>query len=164
MKNFISGIKSGLSRAFLPPEPEHTPCIGNLAVAPSVYVPVVEEEPEIVNSLINMESVMQNLNHDAGLVTMIMKMFLKKHPVELELIREAIEKQDAHALKVTAHTLKGAIGNFTTEGPYQTALKLERMGQDDNLGSAELLCEKLGKGLSSLEQEVQEYLSVSNQI
>jgi hypothetical protein len=47
-----------------------------------------------------------------------------------------------------AHKLKGSVGNFTTLGPYEAALKLEIKGHERDLANVEA-------GLRTLEMEIE---------
>jgi HPt (histidine-containing phosphotransfer) domain-containing protein len=54
----------------------------------------------------------------------------------LSKLREAIERQDAQAVESTAHSLKGAVGNFGAMPAFEAALRLEVMGREGNLSEA----------------------------
>ena len=41
--------------------------------------------------------------------------------------------QDAASLKLAAHTLKGAVGNFVAKPAFEAALRLETLARDGNL-------------------------------
>jgi len=65
----------------------------------------------------------------------------------LSKLREAIERQDAQAVESTAHSLKGAVGNFGAMPTFEAALRLEVMGREGNLSEART-------GLLILEEEL----------
>jgi len=55
-------------------------------------------------------------------------------------------------VEFAAHSLKGAIGNFSTKGVYLTALELEMSGQTGDLGGAHDLIAKLEEQMDALNQ------------
>ena len=64
------------------------------------------------------------------------------------------------ALERAAHTLKGAVGNFSAQGAYAAALRVEMMGRGGDLthaaaAYAELEQEvaRLGEALTALREE-----------
>jgi HPt (histidine-containing phosphotransfer) domain-containing protein len=67
----------------------------------------------------------------------------------LEDIREALQKRDAKALEIAAHSLKGSVGNFFSQGARETAQQLESRGRSGDLAGAEelvrLLEEQVGE-------------------
>lgn len=73
---------------------------------------------------------------DKDMLAEIIDMFLELSPTMLDAIDQTIQVHDAKKLSETAHTLKGSIGNFTIDSPFQAALELENIGKSENLGRA----------------------------
>ncbi|HEY8272220.1 MAG TPA: Hpt domain-containing protein, partial [Pseudobdellovibrionaceae bacterium] len=85
----------------------------------------------------------------------VVRLFIEKCPEQLATIREAIEQQDGELLRQTAHSIKGAIGNFTDRAAFEAARHLEQLGRDSDFSLAL-------DGLFRLEQELQELKSALN--
>jgi PAS domain S-box-containing protein len=89
---------------------------------------------------------------DAELAKELAGLFLAESPRHRKEIREALAAGDAKAVEFAAHSLKGAIGNFSTKGVYLTALELEMSGQTGDLGGAHDLIAKLEEQMDALNQ------------
>lgn len=61
----------------------------------------------------------------------------------------ALQKRDTKALENAAHSLKGSVGNFFSQGARDTAQRLEPLGRSGDLTGAEglvrLLEEQVGE-------------------
>ena len=73
---------------------------------------------------------------DADLLAEVIEVFLAEHPPWMTDIRRAVEAEDADALRLSAHTLKGAVGTFGSQAGYEAALRLETMGRNGDLTDA----------------------------
>jgi two-component system sensor histidine kinase/response regulator len=77
------------------------------------------------------------------------ELFLQSCPKMLEDIREASQKRDAKALEIAAHSLRGSVGNFFSQGARETAQQLESLGRSGEIAGAEelvrLLEEQVGE-------------------
>ena len=77
---------------------------------------------------------------DLELVRELAGMFIEECPKYLNDMSEAVRAGDAHALERSAHTFKGSVGNFSTVGAHESALKLETLGKSGDLtGASEIL-------------------------
>jgi two-component system sensor histidine kinase/response regulator len=72
-------------------------------------------------------STIEHFGGDERLVRELIALFLKSCPRLLDSLRARMRENDLAALGKAAHALKGSISNFTTDGPAQTALELERL-------------------------------------
>ncbi|HJY83362.1 MAG TPA: response regulator, partial [Candidatus Binatia bacterium] len=81
------------------------------------------------------------------LLSEIIALFLDDYPKLLATIQAAINKGDAEALYVAAHTLKGSIGNMVAKKAFAVALRLEELGEQGALTQAQEV-------LATLEQEL----------
>jgi HPt (histidine-containing phosphotransfer) domain-containing protein len=57
-------------------------------------------------------------------------------PGLISQIEESVRAQAPDRLLRAAHTLKGALSNFVSDGPTKTAAVLERLGREANLDAA----------------------------
>jgi HPt (histidine-containing phosphotransfer) domain-containing protein len=85
---------------------------------------------------LDLESALRRLEGDTALLAEIIVMFLRDYPEMVEHIRSAIDRQDAAALRRSAHKLKGCIGYFGAEDVVQLAYRLECMGEACKLDRA----------------------------
>ncbi len=90
---------------------------------------------------------LERLQGDRELLEEIAGVFREEAPKLLDQIREAIERRDAALLKLSAHTLKGALVNFAANGAIDAARRLEMMGKRGDLSSA-------AEGLVELERQL----------
>ncbi len=89
---------------------------------------------------------------DRELLRKIIDRFLAHGPKLLAKVQEAVARQDRAALEVSAHTLKGAVGNFFAQPARSAALRLEILGREGNLSEAPQAYQLLEKELDRLRQ------------
>jgi HPt (histidine-containing phosphotransfer) domain-containing protein len=88
-------------------------------------------------------TILEKLQGDAKLARRMAGIFLADSGSLMERIRRALVQGDAEALRIAAHTLKGAVGNFTTAGAYQGAFEIENLARRGDLSSAARACQDL---------------------
>lgn len=72
---------------------------------------------------------LERLSGDEEFFSELAGILLRELPQWMELLRRAAENRDAVALREHAHTLKGAVGNFSAPGVHAAALALELLGK-----------------------------------
>ena len=98
-------------------------------------VPLVKNRSHEVVSLLDMSEgidktrLLHQVDGDEALLDELVEIFVSDSPSTLKEIRTAIEQRDAELLRISAHSLKGAIGNFAAEKAFQAAMKLESIGR-----------------------------------
>ncbi|MBX2861054.1 MAG: CHASE domain-containing protein [Vampirovibrio sp.] len=120
-----------------------TTALGGEGDLNTVYV----EETDV---FIDREKVMDRLGGSTELLTKIVELFHQKYPEQLSDIRQAIQQRNPNELHESAHGLKGAIGNFTDEGPYEIVRRLELMGREQDLTDAQSVYGELEASLNGL--------------
>jgi len=95
---------------------------------------------------------------DKDLFQEIAKMFLENLPHDLEKIRDAITNNDAHMLEQAAHSLKGAVGNFSAKLSFEAAYRLERLGKENKMAEAQEAFKELENETAALEVELNRVL------
>jgi two-component system, sensor histidine kinase and response regulator len=90
------------------------------------------------------------------LLARVREAFIRQTPRLLAAIREGIDDRNADAIARNAHTLKGAMSNFTGSDAQSLAAEIEQAGKDGNyVRAAELLpkleaaAEELGKKIDA---------------
>lgn len=109
--------------------------------------------------LLNREEIMDRLGNDETLLQSIIHLFYETYPAYLTEIENAISAGNANDLEKSAHALKGTIGNFTVSNAYQTALHLEKMGQQNCLNEADSTYQTLKQEINTLHAKLGELLS-----
>jgi HPt (histidine-containing phosphotransfer) domain-containing protein len=91
------------------------------------------------------EELLERFGGDASLLRELAELFIQSCPKMLEDIRDAVQKRDAKALERAAHSLKGCVGIFFSQGARETAQQLESLGRSGELAGAEELARLLEK-------------------
>jgi signal transduction histidine kinase/CheY-like chemotaxis protein len=106
-------------------------------------VPGAENLP-LTKDVLDRQAILARVGNDRQLLKELVDLFLFEAPSLIEAIRQAVARTDVAALKVAAHTLKGAVSNFSTWPAFEAALRLETMAQTGELVQA-------GEALAALE-------------
>lgn len=83
--------------------------------------------------LVDWDAALERLNGDRELLGEMVAVFHDEAPKLVERIGQAISTGDAAELKISAHTLKGAVSNFAAKSAFAAALRLETLAKDGNL-------------------------------
>jgi signal transduction histidine kinase/HPt (histidine-containing phosphotransfer) domain-containing protein len=86
---------------------------------------------------------LDRLGGDEELLREICQIFLRESGILLDRLKQAVTNGDAEGVQASAHSIKGEVGYLGAESVSQTAKKLEKMGQDNNLTGAERLVQEL---------------------
>jgi HPt (histidine-containing phosphotransfer) domain-containing protein len=111
-------------------------------------MPIKSEEFMSRNEPINRNELAERLDNDFELFIEVAELFFDDSASLTGKIKEAINAGDMEGLKKNAHTLKGAVSNFSADGAYNAAFELETAGRDKNT-------EGLTEKLSRLETEIE---------
>ncbi len=95
-------------------------------------------------------ALMKYVDGDHELLDKIIAQFVDTSPKLLAKVRDAIDHNDAPALEFSAHTLKGAVGNFFAGPARAAALRLEEFGASGKLAEARQRLDDLGKEIERL--------------
>jgi HPt (histidine-containing phosphotransfer) domain-containing protein len=82
-------------------------------------------------------SALSRMSGDEGLLRDVIGLFLEDAPVRLAAIKAAVDARNADDLRVAAHALKGAAGNFSARAVFDAAAVLERLGAEGRLDGAD---------------------------
>jgi HPt (histidine-containing phosphotransfer) domain-containing protein len=112
------------------------------------------------SELLSHQELLGRVAGDTQLLAEMVQLFQSEHPQWLNDVRLAIQGNDAPRLAATAHTLKGAVGNFSSGPAYQLSLQLEGMGKERNLSGApaalaelEVALQRMSRALNCLIEE-----------
>ncbi len=113
--------------------------------------------PVVDAAIFDREEALKQCLESTELLGQLVQVFMKNADQMMAEIAGAIERQDPKALHRSAHTFKGAVGNLAAKNAYETALRLEQMGRNNNLAGAEDAFEELRQELSQLKECVREF-------
>ncbi len=97
---------------------------------------------------------MSNFDSDEGFARKMADLFLSNCPRWLGDIRHAVQAGDKKKLHMAAHSLKGAIGQFTEASPHQLAQRLEEIGKHGSISDADSTLIQLETALHGLQQSL----------
>ncbi len=80
---------------------------------------------------------MEAVQGDEDLLKVVVEAMIEECPLVMELVRTAISKGDASALRMNAHRLKGAVRYFSSSKAFEAAYRLENMGKEGALEGVE---------------------------
>jgi HPt (histidine-containing phosphotransfer) domain-containing protein len=109
----------------------------------------------IVTDVFDLSRTLEAVDGDIELFKEIAELFLEDLPDSMTQIRESISKNDANALELTAHSLKGSVGNFGAKRAFDAAYRLEVMGKEGRPGETDAAMSKLQSEIKDLETAMQ---------
>ena len=111
-----------------------------------------EHPPESASQeVIDWKRALATVDGDSELLFDLLKIFANEAPASMEKLRAAVERKDPAAIRLTAHTLKGSVGNFGAADAVEAALQLEIMAQKGEM-------QHFSKGFHNLEEQIQRVL------
>ena len=134
-----------------PPQPPST--------APSAPPPRATTKPSPEDAVVDWDRTLRELEGNTQLLQILIEATLEESPRLMAAIRAAVDAEDAAKLRLSAHTLKGALRYFGETPAYQEAFCLENCAQEGNLLDAaepsSRLDAALGEVLRSLQSNIQ---------
>ena len=113
-------------------------------------LPVAEAEPEW--EIFDKRNLLERLGEDEGIFREIIKTFLEDTPLQIQKLRDALEKGDFLRLERQAHMFKGAAMNMGGKRLQAVSFEIEVAGKNGDLSEAHLLMEKLEQEYDHLER------------
>jgi PAS domain S-box-containing protein len=106
----------------------------------------------------DLELALQSVEDDQALLRDVIGVFLDECPMLLQDLDKAIDRADAAALRLAAHTVKGATRIFGNRALTEIAKVLEERGARQQLDDAPELTRKLRGELEHLTVQLRDYL------
>lgn len=103
---------------------------------------------------IDQDSLLAVLDGDDELLGEILTLFNATCHRDLEAILKAVEARNAEQLALTAHKLKGAVGNLCARPAFTLLEKLEHMGRANDLTDVDRLAAALRKEVDRIGDEL----------
>jgi len=107
------------------------------------------------DSGIDLAALLEGVDGNRRLLRELARLFLADYPRHLAQIKDALRVGDAEALAKTAHTLKGAVGNFGAQKAAAAAQVMEVHGRSGELRAASDAYGTLESELTRLAEELQ---------
>jgi CheY-like chemotaxis protein len=104
---------------------------------------------------LDMAAALERVEGDRDLLEELVRIFADECPGNLKEIRLALSGRDAHALRLLAHTVKGAAMNLGALKVSEAALALENQARAGDLENAAPLAENLAKEIELLMPEME---------
>ena len=102
----------------------------------------------------DLSGAMETVLGDEDLFREIAGMFIESCSDYIAKIKEGITGNDAGILEREAHSLKGAVGNFGAKEAYEAAYRLEKLGKEGEMATAEEELSNLERALNELVSEM----------
>ncbi|MHC5536833.1 response regulator, partial [Singulisphaera rosea] len=109
----------------------------------------VSDTEGLSRTILDLDSALANLNSNREILREITEMFLDDAPGMIQGLAEAIDRGDAKALRLGAHTLKGSVSILGGLAATIVVARLEEIGRTGDLAEAEVA---LARVRLSLEQ------------
>ncbi|MDF1592148.1 MAG: response regulator [Desulfobacterales bacterium] len=114
--------------------------------------PPPKSAPKGTPAVIDEKTLLNAFDNDWVFFREAVGMFLNDFPQMLSNIGAAVKANDAKELRMTAHALKGMVGNFQAKTTALAALALEEMGRNQDFKGVEEAFEKLSGEMEDLKQ------------
>jgi HPt (histidine-containing phosphotransfer) domain-containing protein len=88
-------------------------------------------------NVINIPELIDRLDNDFELFVELVELFEDDSSALLDKIEAAINSREHEILRKAAHTLKGAVANFSAPAAFEAASTLEQTGKNMDLEGAE---------------------------
>ncbi len=106
-------------------------------------------------SIFDKEALLGKLMNDEELVKTIIDSFLKDIPNQIEILKDALKKEDTDTVKRQAHTIKGAAGNADCGALHNMAFKMEKAIDASNLRDVKTYLPELEEEFGLLKREME---------
>ena len=109
-------------------------------------------------TVIDWPHALQTVRGDRELLKSIVEAFLEECPTSLEKLNQALAVGDTKAVRLHAHSIKGAIRYFGAKNAFDRAYQLEIMGRDGKLEDAAAVLAALEQELNGVLPPLKEYI------
>ncbi len=89
-----------------------------------------------IEDIINRKELSERLDGDIALLNELSEIFISDSVNLMSKIEETIKAGDFQSLGKAAHTIKGAVSNFSAQRAYESALALEKIGKNNQMDLA----------------------------
>lgn len=104
---------------------------------------------------INRKALSERLDGDFDLFKELAQLFLSDSPKLVTAIEEAINNKNSEKIGKSAHTIKGAVANFSAEKAFSAALELEKIGKGHEIERTDDAFKKLMAEIENMRKALQ---------
>jgi PAS domain S-box-containing protein len=115
-------------------------------------------------TIVDLNDAVENLGGLWDLLVRTMEIFLEDVPAQLDEIAAGLKDCDSDAVAEAAHSLKGAVANFSADRTYQAALRLEQAARAGDLADSQKAHVELRAALEELLPLLQEAIQTNQPI
>jgi HPt (histidine-containing phosphotransfer) domain-containing protein len=108
--------------------------------------------------MIKKKDLLGAFSDDVPMLTSILHEYLIQYNKKISEIEQALGNKDFEKIAFSAHSLKGMIGNFTTEKPYQYAYEVETKAKENDISSTKKTFSLLKEELATFDREVSAWI------
>ena len=112
--------------------------------------PTWGEEPAVLSPDFDLDAALAQVDGDMELLLEAGQLFSEDAPALLGRIGDSIAAGDTPELTLSAHALKGAVGNFGADRARELAARLELMGREGDLNEAQVTYKQLKAAVESV--------------
>ncbi len=115
-----------------------------------------------MNFSFDVERVMANVEGDLEFAQELIAVFIEDAPRQIEELRNALAEGNPEKVRNSAHSIKGAVGNFSKGESWETAFALECAGKSGDLSRGAALMNDLQAQLDGLMAELSRFAQEEN--
>jgi HPt (histidine-containing phosphotransfer) domain-containing protein len=113
-----------------------------------------EDDASSGNAVFDWDGLVYRLMGDEALAEEIIGDFLKQIPINLDALKQSLDKNDALQVKREAHVIKGSAGNIGADVLQEIAEKIENAGDSEDLIKAKLFITEFDAQLEIFKKEL----------
>jgi HPt (histidine-containing phosphotransfer) domain-containing protein len=113
-----------------------------------------EDDTSSGNAVFDWDGLVYRLMGDEALAEEIIGDFLKQIPINLDALKQSLDKNDALQVKREAHVIKGSAGNIGAVVLQEIAEKIEKAGDLEDLIKAKLFITEFDAQLEIFKKEL----------
>ena len=96
-----------------------------------------------INDIIDVSSALERIGGDASFLKELLELYLEDFSEQFPLLEGALEERDFTAIQELGHSLKGSSANLSLTQLRETAFRIEKAGEANNLEDAQIAAIKL---------------------
>ncbi|MBS0209592.1 MAG: response regulator [Planctomycetes bacterium] len=113
--------------------------------------------PHPTGVVLDLDGALARLHDDRPLLADLVRVFLSECPKLEANLRTGMRERNVAAVRLAAHTIKGAVGNFLARPAFEAALRLETLARSGNL-------EQMDEAFPPLEVELQRLVAALHDV
>ena len=112
----------------------------------------------LMTDALDKQELLEELDGDREFLEESVEMLGSDAPNLLKQIHQALDRGDAEAVRIGAHTIKSMVGNFFAQPAFQAAFDVEKLGRSGDLTTCTASLVSLETEISRLQMELRKVL------